>query len=222
VSCPAAYRLRITLFLVCSALTLVGASTVYQALNTLNRLDIIERERDQWQRSQEIMDGLNLREGSVVADLGCGSGYFTLKLSSAVGGRGRVLAVDLRKLSLIFLWMRTVLRSEHNVSVIHGKTGDPLLPRPVDAVLIVNTYHELTEANPVLDHVFGSLAPGGRLVIADRGRELEPKYHEIASGVVEAQLIREKFEILSRQEHFLDQPGEGPWWLIVARKPNAY
>jgi SAM-dependent methyltransferase len=217
----ASYRLRIGLFLISSVVTLVAANAAYQALNTLNRLDLIERERDQWQRSQDIIGGLDLREGSVVADLGCGAGYFTLKLSSAVGVRGRVLAVDIRRLSLAFLWMRTVLKGERNVSIIQGEPGDPLLPGKVDAVLLVNTYHELTEGSAVLEHVFSSLQPGGRLVIADRSPENPGQSHEIAMDLVEEQLLAEHFEILSRQEHFLEQPGEGSWWLILARRPNA-
>ena len=226
----ASYRIKVALLLLSSVVTLAAVDIIYEALSTLNRLDAIEQERDQWQRAPEVINALNLHAGSVVADLGCGSGYFTLKLSSAVGVQGRVLAADLRKLSLAFLWIRTVLHGDRNVSIVHDTPDDPLLPERFDAVLVVNTYHELTQPKRVLEHVFGSLVPGGRLVIADRGPEskgadsgeFERQHHELASDLVEEQLIREHFEIMIRQEHFLQQPGEGPWWLIVAKKPDAY
>ena len=202
---------------------MAGANVTYQTANTLNRLDLIENERDKWQRPSEIIQALSLRDGSAVADLGCGSGYFTLKLSSEVGERGRVLGVDLRKPSLFFLWMRTVLRHQHNVSIVQATPDDPRLGPKVDAVLVVNTYHELTQAKAVLDHILQSLVSGGRLVIADRTPQYggpDPQdHHEIAATLVEEQLTRKGFEVLSRRDTFLEQPGDGPWWLIVARKP---
>ena len=65
-----AYRIRISIFLLCAALIVVGLSTVYQAIQTLNRLEVVEHDRDQWQRPADIMQALDLREGSVVADIG--------------------------------------------------------------------------------------------------------------------------------------------------------
>src|SRR6185295_6794469 len=106
--------------------------------NTLNRLDAVESERDQWQRPADVLRALDLRPGNTVVDLGSGAGYFALKLSPVVGERGQVLAVDLRKLSLFFLWTRALLRGQHNVHVIVGKEDNPRLPAgAVDAVLIL-------------------------------------------------------------------------------------
>ena len=218
---PLSYRLRIVAFLLSSVLILVGASVAFQAINTLNQLDVIEHERDQWQHPSEIIQALNLKDGSIVADVGCGSGYFTLKLSSVVGQRGKVLAIDLRRLSLWFLWLRTIRRNEHNVWIIRATPDDPHLRSEVDAVLLVNTYHELTRAQPVINRVFQSLVSGGRLVIADRSpRDSGTNSHEIAANVVEEQLLQAGFEVLNRRDNLLEQPGEGPWWLIVARKPG--
>jgi predicted methyltransferase len=216
------YRLRIVAFVLSSVLILVGANVSFQAVNTLNQLDAIERERDQWQHPSEIIQLLDLKEGSVVADLGCGSGYFALKLSPLVGERGRVLAIDLRQLSLWFLWMRTIRRNEHNVSIIGATPDNPHLGPKVDAVLLVNTYHELTKARAVLDRAFQSLVSGGRLVVADRSpQEGGTDIHEIAAKVVQEQLIQAGFEVVSRQDNLLEQPGEGAWWIIVARKPRT-
>jgi len=216
------YRLRIVAFVLSSLLIPIGASVAFQAVNTLNQLDAIERERDQWQHPSEIIQLLDLKEGSVVADLGCGSGYFALKLSPLVRERGRVLAIDLRRLSLWFLWMRTIRRNEHNLSIIRAASDNPHLGSEVDAVLLVNTYHELTEWRAVLNRVFQSLVSGGRLVVADRSpQEGGVNDHEIAAKVVQEQLIQAGFEVVSRQDNLLEQPGEGAWWIIVAGKPRT-
>jgi predicted methyltransferase len=75
------YRIRIALFLLGVVLVVALLSTTYQAVRALIRLDVVERERDQWQRPGSVLQLLNLKNGDVVADLGCGSGYFALKLS---------------------------------------------------------------------------------------------------------------------------------------------
>src|SRR5689334_22585344 len=138
------YYVRIALFLFCVALTVVLLSTILQGIQTLTRLDMIERERDQWQRPSDVLQAMDLKIGNTAVDLGCGSGYFAMKLFPIVGTRGRVFAVDIRRTSLFFLWTRAFLRAERNINVIHAQPDDPHLPRgAVDAVLIANTYHEL-------------------------------------------------------------------------------
>ena len=94
------YRVRVALFLICTVLLLLLLSYFYQGHQTLNVLDQIERDRDQWQRPSDVIQALNLHEGSVVVDFGSGVGYFTLKLCSAVGKKGGVVAEDIRRQSL--------------------------------------------------------------------------------------------------------------------------
>jgi predicted methyltransferase len=211
-------RARVALFLAGGLALVVLLYVVSQGIATLERLDVVEQERDQWQRSSDVAQALDLKPGAVVVDLGSGAGYFALKLSPIVSANGRVLAVDLRKESLAFLWIRARLRGLRNVTVIVGGEDDPQMPVSVDAVLIVNTYHELTHAKTILDHVNQSLVPGGRLVIADRGPEMETQHRGLPMAQVEDEVARAGFAIVRTEEHFLNQPGEGPWWLIVAHK----
>ena len=213
---------RLALFLAAAISILLGLNTLYSFTNTLHRLDAIEAERDQWQRPLDVLHALDLQEGNTVVDLGSGAGYFALKLSPEVGKRGQILAVDLRKLSLFFLWTRALLSGHHNVHVMIGEGDDPGLPiGSVDAVLISNTYHEFSNAEAILDRVRQSLRPGGRLVVVDRGpRATDLDHpHEVPLMVVEGQLRQHGFEIISQDEHFIDRPGDDLWWLIIGRKP---
>ena len=215
--------LQLALFLICSLLILIAASVLYSFTDTLRRLDLVEWERDRWQRPSAVLQALELRSGNTVVDLGAGAGYFALKLSSAVGRQGRVFAVDLRKESLLFLWSRALLRGLANVHVVVGEEDNPRLPaRAVDAVLICNTYHEFRNSAPILNQVFRSLRPGGRLVVVDRAsRPLEAEHaHEKPRTVVEDELRQKGFEIVRGDAHFIDRPGDDVWWLLIARKPG--
>ena len=210
---------------------------ISQGLQALHRLDFVERERDSWQRPDDVIEPLRLKDGKFVAEVGCGAGYFSLKLASKVGGYGSVLAEDILREPLAFLWIRALLRHQGNVRVIHGNLDDPHLPKEgLDAVLIANTYHKLTNPQPILDHTFQALRSDGRLVILDRGprsyhgesRATQMQQYQIAAALVESDIRQSGFEVVSREDHFIDRPaserlGDRPddhlWWLIVARKP---
>lgn len=223
---PLSYRIKLLLFFLVAIAVFIVMDVGYSALNTLSRLDVVEAQRDQWQRPADVIDALDLRPGSEVVDLGCGSGYFTLRLSPRVGSGGRVIAEDIRWLPLTFLWVRTVLRHDSDVHIIHGEVSNPDLPdQRVDAVLIVNTFHEIADPHSILEHVRNSLVAGGRLVVVDR----EPKPqnigvteigdHEIAPAVVEADLSNAGFQVVRVQDPFINaDPDNETWWMIVARK----
>ena len=223
------YRAKLVFFLLCAIAILFLVDTAYQGLNTLSRLNVVEAERDQWQRPSEVLKALDLKPGYIVVDLGCGSGYFTLKLSAPVGKSGSVLAEDIRRLPLAFLWIRTIQRGQHNVHIVLGEPDDPHLPtQRVNAVLIANTYHEFTNSQAILGHVVRSLVSGGRLVVIDReprpvddgSSETAAEHHEVSSEHVESELRHAGFEILSRQDGFIqNDPLNENWWIITARKP---
>jgi ubiquinone/menaquinone biosynthesis C-methylase UbiE len=218
-------------------LLIVVSVVGYQGIQTLEVLDVVEDDRDRWQQAGEVIEPLHVKDRSVVADIGSGAGYFALKLAPIVGKRGSVLAVDILKEPLAFLWIRALLRHQSNVYVIHGDPDNPHLPEgQIDAILVANTYHEFAHPRAILIRVFGALHAGGRLVIVDRGplsddeesRESEEQQHEIGPSTVETELRETGFEMVSRQDRFIDRPaierpGDRPdnhtWWLIVAQKP---
>jgi ubiquinone/menaquinone biosynthesis C-methylase UbiE len=214
------HRRRLYLFPLAAIAIFAGMYVLYSAIATLHQLDVIESERDRWQRPSDVLGALNLHDGDVVADLGSGAGYFTLKLSPIVRARGKVLAIDLRKLSLSFLWAREVLRSPHNIHIIVGEPDDPHLPvDAVDAVLIVNAYHEFNHPDRMLDHVFRSLRAGGRLVMVDRGSE-RATGHAIGLDAVLEAVQMHGFQIQRRDAKFIGR-AEDVWWLVAASKPVA-
>ena len=113
----------------------------------------VEAERDQWQRPAEIVQALNLKTGDPLL-ISAGAGYFALKLADAVGNDGQVLAVDLRRLSLIFLAHQALSLQES--TTFERSSGTPMIPHlpagAADAVLIANTYHELSAPETILEH----------------------------------------------------------------------
>jgi len=213
------YGLRVALFLSAAVLIFLVLNTLFAALNTLQRLKIVEAERDQWQRPSEVLRALDLQPGNVAADLGCGAGYFALKLSSSVGPRGSVLAVDIRTLSLLFVWIRAFQGGAHNVHVIAGDQDNPRLPAgAVDAVLIANAYHEFHDPERMLEFTFRALRPGGRLVIVDRQAEPGGEGHNAPMSATVEVIRRKGFDIAGQNGDFIDRPGDA-WWLVIARKP---
>jgi ubiquinone/menaquinone biosynthesis C-methylase UbiE len=214
--------LRPALVLLLAFLVIGFAGVAYQGGRTLQRLTVVEADRDQWQRPADIIRPLDLKDGSVVVDLGSGAGYFSLKLSDAVGAKGEVIAVDLRNLSLLFLRIRAFLQGKNNIRIVAGDPDDPHLPpESVDSVLVANTYHELTNPQSILRHISRSLRPGGRLVIVDPGPDQDGSAgveHLVSPEKVEADLRKQGFEIANRDDFFIQPPHEHSWWLIAAIK----
>ena len=221
------YRLKLVAFAASAVGFLILLNVGYSAANTLSQLDKVEAERDQWQRPLDILQALGPAAGETIVDLGCGSGYFTLKLSAAVGNRGRVIAEDVRWLPLAFLRARTILKGRHNVSVVHGRPDSARLPvNGVNAVLILNTYHEVSDPHAILAQVRQALVSGGRLVVVDRQPNpanvgvTQNGEHEVAVSSVEGDVRQMGFEIAGRQDRFIESdPERETWWLLVARKP---
>jgi predicted methyltransferase len=161
--------------LVC-ALALAAVVGVHsQARNQLfppQELGLLEApDREQWQKPDQIMDALLIAEGSVVADLGAGGGWFTARLSARVGPNGLVYAEDIQPAMIDIIERRKVRENLRNVRPVLGTATDPRLPAGINAALIVDTYREMEipPADPVmlLRHVAASLRPDGRIGVVD-------------------------------------------------------
>lgn len=132
------------------------------------QLGILEGpDRDAWQQPERIMDELGIGEGSVVADLGAGGGWFTVRLATRVGPNGRVYAEDVQHQMIESIRRRVQREQFKNVITILGTHTDPRLKEPVDAVLIVSVYHEMEQPVVLLRNVGAALKPNGRIGIVD-------------------------------------------------------
>jgi ubiquinone/menaquinone biosynthesis C-methylase UbiE len=135
-------------------------------------------DRDIWQKPDQIMDALGIADGSKVADIGAGGGYFTIRLARRVGPNGVVWAEDVNSLMIEAIERRVlkdVAKDIRNVKTVQGTSSDPMLPAAsLDAVLILETYQEIQQyGNPLLflQNVRTALRAGGRVGIIDYKRD---------------------------------------------------
>ncbi|MDQ6764963.1 MAG: class I SAM-dependent methyltransferase [Verrucomicrobiota bacterium] len=133
-------------------------------------LSIFENtNRDAKLQIDRVMDLLRIKRGSHVADIGAGSGWFTVRSARRVGKEGVIYAVEINRDYLRHIRRRAAREKLENVRTILGKPDDPLLPaESVDAVLLLKTYHEIAEPIRLLRHLHNALRPGARLGIIDR------------------------------------------------------
>ena len=185
--------------------------------------------RDTWQHPAEVMDALHLAPGATAADIGAGEGYFTERMAQRVGASGKVYAVDIDAGALSTL--RALKSREHlqQVEVVEGSEDDPHLPaNSLDAVLIVNAYHEFRQHDAMLRAIAGALKPNGRLGIIEKAddpgqpRESYERRHHLPEPFVRDDLARDGFTRIEKRPDF--HPGgsrEGEVWYFLVAQPAA-
>ena len=128
-------------------------------------------DRDIWQHPDRVMDTLGIAEASVVADIGAGAGWFTIRLARRVGPNGTVYAEDVQSEMLAAIGRRVNSLGLTNVKPVHGTDRDPLLPPgSLDAALMVDTYHENDNRDArvsLLRNLAKALRPNGRIGLID-------------------------------------------------------
>ena len=185
--------------------------------------------RDKWQRADELIRLMKVSRGSRVADVGCHEGYMTFKLAKEVGTHGRVYAVDVEAGKIEKVRKRAEENKLNQITVIKGDYDNPKLPSDLlDAVIILDTYHEMDDHDEVLRHVKISLKKSGRLLIcepiADARRELsrdeQEKKHELAIVHAVADVRKAGFKIIFQKDNYIDRTKEkgDMMWVIVAEK----
>ena len=124
--------------------------------------------RDEWQKPAELVKALAIRPGMTVADVGAGTGYFSRRLSTAVGPDGTVFAVEPEPKLLAYLRERAEREKTANVVPILASLDDPRLPpRSVDLVLVVDTFHHIDHRVAYFRALRRALRGGGRVAIVD-------------------------------------------------------
>lgn len=189
-----------------------------------------DERREKQQKVAEIIEALGISEGSKAADVGAGSGFIAARIARKAGKSGQVYAVDIDAGAIRQLKRMVKKQSLSNMTVVHSEPADPKLPpSALDSVLMVITYHEVVPYQEMLRHLLASLKPGGRMVVVDqmpqrtrqRPRADQIKNHVMAPELAEAEFRAAGFEIVVRQDDFVDRPDEETSrWMIVCRRPT--
>jgi predicted methyltransferase len=177
--------------------------------------------RDSYQKPHEVMTALDLKPGEVIADIGSGSGYFTLRLAAHVGDGGRVYGVDIDPDMVRHLNRRVRDAALRNVHVLLADSDDPLLPEPVDRFLIVDTWHHIGDQTKYLTLMRKLLKPGGQVVMIDFQKKELPLGPPLAMKIGREDLIQQMeangFQ-LAKEHTFLPYQ----YFLVFGAKPVGH
>jgi ubiquinone/menaquinone biosynthesis C-methylase UbiE len=212
------------------AILVLGACLCVAPMAWAQASSSADAKREHDLKIPEIVRALDVKEGSNVADIGAGGGFYELSLSRAAGKEGQIYAEDIDEKGAIKQLRKRVHQGHlRNMKVILGTPDDPKLPAgSLDGVLMVITYHEIADHQKMLEHIMAALKPGGRFVVVDmtphktltRPRADQTKNHVIDPTLAESEIHGAGFEIVSRDDHFIDNPDEeSTRWMIVFRKP---
>ena len=183
--------------------------------------DWLEREeREREESPSKAIELLNLKEGMVVADIGAGVGYYTIRMAKKVGPTGKVYASDIQPEMLTLLRKRLDEKKVTNVEMVLGTETDPKLPlTSIDLAIMVDVYHELAQPQRMLRKLRKTLKDDGRLVLLEFRKEdpYVPIRPEHKMSVAEAKLE------LEDEGFVLDKVIPGlPWQhILVFRKAAA-
>ena len=129
-------------------------------------------EREKQENTDRAIAELHLRPGMVVADIGAGSGYYSVRMAKHVSPGGRVLAVDIQQEMLDLVRQNAAAAHVTDIELVLGSESDPALPSGVlDVAIMVDVYHELSRPQRILQHVRQALKPDGRLVLLEYRKE---------------------------------------------------
>jgi predicted methyltransferase len=176
--------------------------------------------RDAWQKPDEVVALLGALPGQIIADVGAGTGYFERYLSRAVGGAGKVLALDDEPAMITYLQERAAREMWPNVVAQVVTAGDPALPiAGVDRILVVDTWHHLPDRPRYARALADALRPGGAIAIVDfTGDALlgPPKAARIAPEAVVADLTAAGLKAVIADESLPHQ------YVVIGRKPTGH
>ena len=123
-------------------------------------------KRDAWQKPDAVIKALDLKQDTILADIGSATGYFPVRFARALP-KGRVYGIDIEKSMVDYLNERAGREDLTNLSSILGKPDDPKLPEPVDVIFICNTYHHIEDRQFYFEKLKKNLRAGARLIIVD-------------------------------------------------------
>ncbi len=166
--------------------------------------------RDEWQKPDEVVKALALKEDAKVADLGAATGYFSVRFARALP-KGKVFGVDIEPKMVEYLDERAKQEGLPNLVGVLGAPEDPRLPEAVDLVLVVDTYHHLDDRPGYFRRLLDKLLPGGKVAIIDfrRGQPMgPPEAHKIPAEDVKREMLEAGYRLDAEptvlpNQHFL-------------------
>jgi ubiquinone/menaquinone biosynthesis C-methylase UbiE len=162
-----------------------------------------------------VMDILGIAPGKAVADIGAGSGWFTVRAAKRMSGRGLVYAVDINPEAIRYVDDRARKEQLQNVKTILGQADNPLLPaRSVDAVLLLKTYHEVAQPVALLQNLRAALRPGAKVGVIDRNGNGEN--HGVGRDVVIREAKQAGYKLIGQYDFV--QADKMDYFLIFATK----
>ena len=172
--------------------------------------------RDKRLQIDRVMDILGINAGKNVADIGAGSGWFTVRAARRVGDQGKVYAVDINLEAIRYIEERSQKEGLHNIKGILGKEDNSLLPdSDVDAVLLLKTYHEVAKPVALLRNLRASLRPGAKVGIIDRNGNGEN--HGVQKEVVIREAAEAGYDLAGKYDFVKD---DMDYFLVFAPKPQ--
>tara|TARA_R110002167_G_scaffold26182_8_gene90278 strand:+ start:2106 stop:2666 length:561 start_codon:yes stop_codon:yes gene_type:complete len=176
----------------------------------------------------ELFELAEIGVGDHVADLGCNEGYLSFHLSDQVGLQGKVYAVDVSASRLEVLRAHIKERNTTNIVPVHSDEDDPKLrDRNLDAVMVVDTYHEMKEYKTILRHLKKALKPNGRLLILEKlkgymkgeDRTAQSNAHTLALKFVKKELEEAGFQVVVEISEFgmWNHEADKQMWVLVAK-----
>jgi ubiquinone/menaquinone biosynthesis C-methylase UbiE len=179
-------------------------------------------ERVQEEQPQKLLKALKIKPGTIVADIGAGSGFFTFRLAKLVGPKGKVLASDIQPEMIAIIRRRMKERKAKNVEPIRGTVTDPKLPTEgVDLILMVDVYHEFSYPWEMTRAMIKALRPGGRMVFVEYRLE-DPRVPIKLVHKMTVKQVRKEMAV-QPQMHYVDTLEILPWQhiIIFEKKKNG-
>ena len=161
-------------------------------------------KRDAWQKPHEVIRALAPKPDAVIADIGSGTGYFSVRFARMVP-KGRGYGVDTEPDMVKYLAERAKREGLGNITAVKAAPGDPRLPERADLIILVDVFHHIENRDRYFSKLRDSLKPGGRLAVIDfrlDSPEGPPKAARIAPAQVKAELKRAGYAV-DREHDFL-------------------
>ena len=173
-------------------------------------------DRDQKLHINQVMDLLAIAPGKSVADIGAGSGWFTVRAARQVAPTGTVYAVDINPDAIEYIDDRAKKENLTNIKTILGAAGDPRLPPDsVNAVLLMKTYHEVAQPVELMKNLHSALRPGARVGIIDRNGN--GQNHGVDKKVVEQEVESAGYRLIEEHDELV-KDDKMDYFLIFAAK----